>query len=204
MMAYAHATPDLFLKLKKKHMRRLTLLTLLSILIIHVHAQDRAFKTFKVDIALGFAMPTDGAGVKAGALVSIQPHYRVTDNIALGLRFEGAGIGYVYNDINGNQQVDVKAVSSYCLSGEFYFNKNRFRPFVGVGAGLFDSQAASSVNNGGGNLNLSSRVSSFGGYPEIGFEAGHFRLCADYNFTGNNLSYFSLKIGAFFGGGRNR
>lgn len=173
----------------------------LCLFVMTASAQDREFKSFKFDIALGLAMPTDGNGVKAGGLIAIQPHYRVTDNFALGLRLEGAGIGYVYDDTYGDQQVDVKVVSSYCASGEFYFNKNRFRPFVGAGAGLFDSQAATS-SNGGGSVVLGERAKSFGFYPEVGFEAGHFRLCADYNVTGHNLSYFSLKIGAFFGGGR--
>jgi Outer membrane protein beta-barrel domain len=180
-------------------MRSFFMVVLGSFLMLSSLAQDRVFK---FDVGLGFAMPTDGSGVKAGALVTFQPHYRVTDNIALGLRYEGAGIGYVYNDINGNQQVDVKAVSSFCLSGEFYFNKNRLRPFVGVGTGMFVSLSANNISSGNGSVNLSNRIYSFGGYPEIGFEAGHFRLCADYNITGNNLSYFSLKIGAFFGGGR--
>jgi len=182
-------------------MKKYMIIAAISFLTFHATAQDRVFKTFKFDIALGLAMPTDGAGVKAGGLIALHPHYRVSDNVALGLRLEGAGIGYVFNDINGNQQIDVKVVSSYCASGEFYFNKNRFRPFIGGGVGLFDSQAATSTN-GSGNVTLGERATSFGGYPEIGFEAGHFRLCADYNITGHNLSYFSLKIGAFFGGGR--
>lgn len=182
-------------------MKKSLFIALICLTTVPVFAQDREFKSFKFDIALGLAMPTDGAGVKAGGLITIQPHYRVSDNFALGLRLEGAGIGYVYDDIYGDQQVDVKVVSSYCASGEFYFNKNRFRPFIGGGAGLFDSQAASS-SNGGGSVTLGERAKSFGFYPEVGFEAGHFRLCADYNVTGHNLSYFSLKIGAFFGGGR--
>ena len=186
-------------------MRNITITAAFCFLALFASAQDREFKTFKFDIALGLAMPTDGAGVKAGGLLTIQPHHRLSDRVALGLRLEGAGLGYVYDDMFGDQQIDVKVVSSGCVSGEFYFNNNRFRPFIGGGIGLFNSVGASSTNtNSNGEPILTDRVTSFGGYPEIGFEAGHFRLCADYNITGNNMSYFSLKIGAFFGGGRNR
>lgn len=183
-------------------MRKFAILAFVCMASFSVQAQDREFKSFKFDIALGLAMPTNGTGTKAGVLFAIQPHYRVNDNFALGLRLEGAGIGYVYNDINGNQNVDVSVIGSGCVSGEIYLSKNRFRPFIGGGIGVFNSQGASTTSNGNGDVVLGPSATSFGGYPEIGFEAGHFRLCADYNITGHDISYFSLKIGAFFGGGR--
>ena len=182
-------------------MRKFIVLTAICLAVFTTQAQDREFKTFKFDIALGLAMPTNGTGTKAGALFTIQPHYRVSDNFALGLRLEGAGIGYVYNDINGGQNVDVSVIGSGCVSGEIYLSRKKFRPFIGGGIGVFNSQAATTIN-GNGDVVLGPKATSFGGYPEIGFEAGHFRLCADYNITGHDLSYFSLKIGAFFGGGR--
>lgn len=50
---------------------------------------EQTFKPFKVDIALGYALPS-GSGSKAGALFAVEPKYSLNDNLTLGLRLEAA------------------------------------------------------------------------------------------------------------------
>ncbi|MBS1503908.1 MAG: outer membrane beta-barrel protein [Bacteroidetes bacterium] len=155
------------------------------------------YHTFKFDIGLGYAIPSSGTGngVKAGVTFTLQPHYRLSDEFALGLRFEGAALGY--QDLDSKTKVSL--MESYCPTGEYYLMNGGFRPFIGAGAGLF---AQSSLKASNGNATLVPSATNFGFFPEIGFEAGHFRLSADYDVAGNSNNYLAFKIGAFFGGGK--
>jgi outer membrane protein W len=187
-------------------MKRTILLALLAGFATLVNAQSTEFHAFKWDIGLGYANPSSGTGTEAGATFTMQPHYRLSDAFAVGLRIEAAAIGYKDN-VTGN--VNVSALASGCLSGEFYLSNRGFRPFIGAGLGLFDQESASgNINNNNNNnsygsgIAVSGRTMNFGGYPVIGFEAGHFRMSAEYDVTGNGNNYAAFKIGTFFGGGR--
>jgi hypothetical protein len=160
-------------------------------------SSGNTYHAFKFDIGLGYAIPSSGSGsgVKAGATFTLQPHYRLSDDFALGLRLEGAALGY--EDDNGKTKVSI--MESYCATGEYYFAKGGFRPFIGAGAGLFDQSSLQASN---GNATLVNGATNFGFFPEAGFEAGHFRMSADYDIAGNSNNYFAIKIGAFFGGGK--
>src|SRR5665213_3364156 len=72
---------------------------------------SQVYKAFKVDIGLGYAIPSSGSGTKAGATFTIEPHYRITDDLAIGLRFEGAGLGY---EDQLNDKAKVSLLTSYC------------------------------------------------------------------------------------------
>ena len=161
---------------------------------------SQVYHAFKVDIGLGYAIPSSGTGTKAGATFTIEPHYRITDDLAVGLRFEGAGIGYVNQ---ANDKAKVSLLTSYCPSLEYYFMDEGFRPFAGAGAGLFTQKAIAEAD-GSGNTVTGPSSTKFGVFPRIGFEAGHFRFAATYDVLGNNANYASFGIGAFFGGGRKR
>ncbi len=155
------------------------------------------YKAFKVDIDLGYAIPSSGSGsgTKAGATFTLEPHYRLSDDLAIGLRLEGAALGY--QDDLGKTKVSL--LESYCATGEYYLAENGFRPFVGAGAGFFDQSSLKASN---GNATLVNGATNFGVFPEIGFEAGHFRMSADYDVAGNGNNYLAIKIGVFFGGGK--
>ncbi|HEY2583086.1 MAG TPA: hypothetical protein VGI43_14845, partial [Mucilaginibacter sp.] len=81
-------------------MKKLFLLSTFLAATFIVKAQSSMYKAFKVDIGIGYAIPTAGNGTKGGGTFTVQPHYRLSDAFALGVRFEGAGIGYENNTTN--------------------------------------------------------------------------------------------------------
>lgn len=180
-------------------MKKLLLLSALITLAYLADAQSTAYKAFKVDLDFGYAIPSDGTGTKAGATFTIEPHYRLLNDFALGLRIEGAGLGY--EDLSGaTKKIKVSLLTSFCLTGDYYFSKSGFRPFAGGGLGIFTqkSESASSGTDGA----VIAGATKFGVFPRIGFEAGHFRMSGTYDIIGNNANYLAFTLGFFFGGGK--
>lgn len=199
-------------------MKKLCLLPALfvaSVMSVNAQNTDNDLKPFKVDLSLGYAIP-GGTGAKAGILVAAEPKYAVNDIVTVGLRIEAAVVARGYSGWEGdNGEVDVKASASYVLTGDHYFSNNySFRPFAGVGAGVY-SIAAASVSSGGDAVG-GEASSKFGGLFRAGFEAGHFRLGAEYNLVPSSSlqdmnggadissknSYIGIKLGVCIGGGR--
>jgi outer membrane protein X len=172
------------------------------------------FKPFKVGIGLGYAAPSKtGAGAEGGFLLFVEPAYRATNNILIGLRLESAIIargikGVGADDVSGNASSN----ASYTLNTQFYFNENYVRPFVGAGLGFF-SLAAVKFNTAVDNTIDNNEVATetrFGFYPRIGLDAGHFILTLDYNFIPKtdipgvgevNNNYLGIRVGFSIGGG---
>lgn len=177
---------------------------LLLIVITAAGAVAQEYSAFRVGMGLGYAMAS-GKGAKGGALFYLEPGYRVNDQILANLRIEGAVIGRGFAD-ESSAQVDVAALASYTLNGQYYFNNNNFRPFVGAGFGMY-SLASASVSAGptGGTTQVAA-ATKIGFYPRVGFDAGHFTLALDYNLVpetnGIKNSYIGIRFGGFFGGGR--
>ena len=186
-------------------MRKVSLLLVLLVVGMFVHAQDRVFKPFKVDIALGYANPSGGGGARGGVLFAIEPKYALNDNFALGLRFEGAVMVRANIDRNGEDvSGEAKASGSYLATADYYFNTNKFRPFVGLGAGLYQT-ATADVSSNPSQEDVAT-ANKFGFAQRIGFEYGHFRTGIEYNVAGKtgtvNNNYLGVKLGFFIGGGR--
>ena len=185
-------------------MRKLTLVLALFSSCCIAGAQSTAFKPFKVDLAFGYAIP-GGSGSKGGIIAAVEPKYSINDNITLGLRFEAAATARASVDDNGQKVVgDVKASGSYLVTGDYFFNTNKFRPFAGLGTGLFSLASANfDTDNGTGEVNAGTK---FGFAPRVGFELGHFRTAIEYNIIGKtgsiNNNYLGIKLGFFIGGGR--
>ena len=180
-------------------MKKLLMLIAFAGIMIPCSSQSKNFKAFKVDVGLGYAIPSGGGGAKGGLTFTLEPHYRITNKIAAGLRLEGAALGYETVDAAGVSNVKVSLLNSYCLSGEYYFMDKHFRPFAGAGFGLFKQSSISSTSD---NVAVVKGDSKFGFYPVAGFEMGHLRLSGSYNILGDNAGYLAFKIGAFFGGGK--
>jgi outer membrane protein X len=164
----------------------------------HAQEGDRIFKKFKVDVSLGYAVPQEsgGSGTNAGALFAIEPKYAVMDELSLGLRIEAAVMAHI--DADG-EKGDAKANASYLATGDYYFSNNKFRPFLGAGAGIFTYAKVSSEDE---DIDAIPVNSKFGFMARGGFEYGHLRIGVEYNFVSQKAGYLGLKIGAVIGGGR--
>ena len=180
---------------------------------IIVNAQD--YKKFRVGLGIGYAMAS-GEGASGGILATLEPGYRIQDNILIGLRLESAVITRGFSEIvPEGVNIDVAGIGSYTLNGQYYFNNNNFRPFIGLGLGLYSLAAIGVEVNVEGETESAEVAgeSKFGFYPRIGFDAGHFTLAVDYNLIpatkpdiGNGEfknSYFGIRAGFFIGGGKN-
>jgi hypothetical protein len=180
-------------------MKKLLLLSALISFAYFADAQSKTYKAFKVDLDFGYAIPSDGTGTKAGATFTIEPHYRLSDAFALGLRFEGAGLGYE-NQTGTTEHIKVSLLTSYCLTGDYYFSKGGFRAFAGGGLGMFSQQSESATSGIHGAVIAG--ATKFGLFPRIGFEAGHFRMSGAYDIIGSNANYLAFTLGFFLGGGK--
>lgn len=163
-------------------------------------AQSTNYKAFKVNIGLGYAIPmnTQGSGQSGGAAFSLEPQYRINDAINVGLRFEGAAIANVNS---AGSSANVSVLGSYTASGEYYFKPTGFRLLAGAGAGIYTMASASVSSGSGGSVVTVPATSTFGFYPRVGFETGHFRVTSEYNFVKNG-GYLAFKLGFFLGGGK--
>ncbi len=164
------------------------------------NAQSTMYKAFKVDVDFGYAIPSSGSGTKAGVTFTIEPHYRLSDDLAIGLRFEGAGLGY--ETAGTGSKIKVSLLTSYCATAEYYLMKGGFRPFLGAGAGFFSQSNVVANKQSQGSITTTAGGTNFGFVPRVGFEAGHFRLSAAYDVVGNSSSYAAITIGFFLGGGK--
>ncbi|HWD90475.1 MAG TPA: hypothetical protein VG367_20250 [Mucilaginibacter sp.] len=175
------------------------------------------FHKFKVDFTLGYAIPPSNsnnanAKIKAGAEIVLEPHYRVSDAVAIGFRIAGAGLAYADTSGSGtgtSGKAHVSFIYSYCPTIDLYLMHGGFRPFIGGGAGIFNQGSinVSGDSQGTSNSGYVSLGSKFGFFPRAGFEAGHFRISAEYNVVGNDANgnsqnFAAFNIGFFFGGGR--
>lgn len=213
-------------------MKKLFIPFVLFALISTVTVQAQDYKPFRVGLGLGYASPAGGGDAKGGILLYLEPSYRVTDAIAVGLKAELAVMARVTSFAqSGNNSAasgKVSAAGSYTLNGQYYFMTDGFRPYAGLGFGIYSlaSVSVSSTTTGGSTSSASSEGSAgtkFGFYPRIGFDAGHFTLNIEYNIipsttetyqvtngtggvttaqgeTKNN--YLGIRLGFFIGGGK--
>lgn len=194
-------------------MKKLVLLVVIFTVVVgNSFGQD--FKKFKVGIGIGYGQPSDGSG---GILIYLEPAYRVMDQLSVGLRIETAA--FLDKPISGTSYTTgAFGVGSYTVNGQYYFSNNNFRPFVGVGLGMFTT-AAASANINGSSYSITASTSLFGFYPRVGFDLGHFNFSIDYNIMPaqettvdlgalgtskqtTNYSYIGIRLGASIGGGR--
>jgi len=170
------------------------------------YSQAQNYKPIKVDLGIGYAIPTSGGGgTKGGVAFAVEPHYRLSDALAVGLRFEGAALARVSDLNNEDADAKVSILSSYSATGDYYFTDKGFRPFAGAGLGFFRSASITldeETVQAGGPAKLPG-ATNFGFFPRVGFEAGHFRVSGEYNIIKDG-GYVAFKIGAFFGGGRRK
>ena len=179
-------------------MKRIDILLSVSLMFTSiVFAQD--YDKFKLGLGAGYAGGTapssslrkDGRG----ALLTLEPAYRVSDALAIGLRLEAALYG-----TSGAASLP-SGFFSITINCQYYLNADELvRPFVGAGLGSY-------MHDEG----------AFGFYPRLGFDYGHFTLAleynlipgalSDFNYLTNSYSTFSayyvgIRVGGFFFGGK--
>jgi hypothetical protein len=178
-----------------------------TFLVYGLQAQD--YKKFRVGLGVGYA-GASGKGAKGGVLIALEPGYRITDKFLVNLRLESAAVvrGQASEDpSNPSVDLDVAAIGSYTVNTQYYpFTFKSFRTIVGAGTGLYSLAAVKASSNSSGTTgDIAASASKFG------FELGHFSLVFDYNIIGKTEgvngeefknSYYGIRIGAFFGGGR--
>ena len=195
---------------------------LLTALLVGFAAQAQEFKPFKVNVSLGLALPSGGGGV----LFSVEPKYGINDRIDVGLRAE---VGVMAREVTSNgitSTGSIQGAGSYVLTGNYMLSTNNFRPFVGVGAGLYSIAGTSFASTGSGSGQTSNGSiaagNTFGGMVRAGFKTGHFVVGLEYNLipatnsvlldntgkvqVGKTVqsanSYLGVKVGFDIGGGR--
>jgi hypothetical protein len=188
---------------------------------VATHAQD--FKKFRVGLGSGYAMP-GGDGAKGGVLFFMEPGYRINDAMLVNLRMEFAAMARGTAEDAGDADLDISTSGSYTLNGQYFFSNEGFRPFVGVGFGIYSLKAAKLGTEIEGVALSAKDESKIGFYPRVGFDAGHFQLSIDYNLIGKTEadavyydefeeefvtekvefknSYLGIRFGVTIGGGR--
>jgi hypothetical protein len=182
------------------------------------NAQDEVdFKPFKVELASGYAIPS-GNGAKGGLIMSFEAKYGVTNNVSVGLKLESATMirGYESSSSSSATEFELKSSGCYLLTGDYYFsNKYSFRPFAGVGVGMFALVGGSHLNSF---TTPTDQIFKFGEMIRAGFESGHFRLGVEYSLVPQNdlmysdgssntikvtskNNYIGIKLGVVIGGG---
>jgi outer membrane protein W len=179
------------------------LLFILSIFTTGIHSQVSVYKPFKVDIGTTLDIPTDDkAGTGFG--IYVEPRYGVNDRIVLGIRLECIFLTSASITVNASS-VDIKytTVVPVLLTGEYFFNTNKVRPFVGLGLGMY-KKTLGGVSTSIGNVNIGSKTETkFGFAPKMGINSGHFRFAVIYNFTASDFSDFlGIQAGIELGGGK--
>jgi len=192
-------------------MKKTCILFFIGFLMITV-ANAQEFKKFSVGVGVGYAVP-GGSGAKGGVIATVEPGYRISDQLLVGLRWESAAIVRGYSEsVPSGIDLSIAAIGSFAPTVQYYFNNNGFRPFVGAGLGLFTLAAVKYDDGSGqGKVTAAASESKFGFFPRVGFDAGHFTMALDYNIIpktdvdgGGSFknSYVGIRIGGYFGGGR--
>ncbi len=161
------------------------------------NAQTEFYKPFRVDLGIGYAIPTD---YKAGITFGFEPKYAINDNIGVGLRWEGALLAA---DVDG---ASVQVNSTFLATGDYWFlPESSFRPFAGLGLGM-TSLAGGKVSFSGQEVTGDSK-STFAGMIRAGFDVFHMRVAAEYMLTGKGAgdqsgNYIGISFNVFIGGGK--
>jgi hypothetical protein len=161
-------------------------------------------------VILGGGYATGSGYASGGIFGTLEPGYRITDQIAVGLRGELAAIAR--GSLNGlSVDVDVSGVRSTTMNAIYYFPGDYVRPFAGFGGGRYVLSAFGYKVGVSGPEEKRGKESKFGFYPRVGIELGHLGFTIDYNIipktvlpNGNEFknNYLALRLSVFFGGGR--
>lgn len=198
------------------------------LMLVSLVAGAQNTKPFKVNVAAGYGATADysnsNAITKAGFVYSIEPLYRIVNNIDVGLRFEQAFIQRPeFIDKVVVFQTNAKSISSAVVTANYTIRiGSQFQPYIGVGGGLYHTDPSTQTRpSPSGNSTVSYPLPATnvaGGVARVGLKWGRVNVVADYNVVSDtrvtvsatNLtleaknSYFSIKAGFTIGGGSDK
>jgi hypothetical protein len=207
----------------------LPLLAALALAATPALAQTRNYQPIRVDLTV-YGAHASADATSWGGGVALEPKYNVTDQLAVGLRFDAAG--FVTQDVrvsSGTNEASVsqgaRAVTTFLAKADYYLTTTYARPFVGLGMGLYRIGAGSQEVSSGTNVTVVQSAQAFRGFgiaPQVGVNFGGFRLAATYHAVlGGDLvvatqavgtternevrlskSFFSFELGGTIGGNR--
>jgi outer membrane protein X len=175
---------------------------------------DRIYKPFKVDVTTGVSI-LQGSGTNIGFLFAVEPKYAVLEQLSVGIRWEGLmGLHNISSNADNSSESDVTFGSSYIATADYYLNNNTFRPYVGVGLGMYKTSKVTYKGTDDNTYDFNvPKPTTVGGMVRAGFEVTHFRMGLEYNYVNNTFTspysnkdiksgYFSIKVGVHIGGGK--
>jgi outer membrane protein X len=172
-------------------MKKVLILSVALFLGIGATAQD--FKPFRVDGGVGYGVPFT-EGLDGGVQFYVEPKYEVIPQLSVGIRWEGSLFA-------GGDEVNLS--SAYMATGDWFFNNNKFRPFVGLGLGAY-SIAKADIDLSTGDFK---NKNNFGALLRAGFDISHFRFALSYTYGGKvveeTFHFFGATVGFYIGGGKN-
>ena len=141
--------------------------------------QAAHYDPIRVDTGLSGTYVMSNSRGGFGAIV--EPKFLVHDNIAVGVRFEGAVMFGGDFGQDGDVKVDMGAVAVALAKGEYLVGRGGVRPFVGFGVGMYDI-VSQSVEAGPMTTGVDQKAGRyFGVSPQVGVDLGRLRLAATYN-----------------------
>jgi hypothetical protein len=182
-----------------------SIFTIIILLFVSASLQAQQFTPLKAAAGLGYAGQTISSG-ESGFLFYLEPGIRFSEKSLIGFRYEGCYIPRGVSNLSYKVFGGRKAfISSYSLFVQRCLNNYYFRPFFGIGAGIYQINNMQNFEN----ANRSTTGTNYGFYPRIGADIGHFNMTLDYNFVSPSIvakgkilnSYLAFKVGFSFGGG---
>ncbi|MFT6808394.1 MAG: hypothetical protein ACJA01_001618 [Saprospiraceae bacterium] len=181
-------------------MKKLILTAILALSsIAFITAQSANYVDWEWDVLkMGYATPIGSDFASAGISFGTELRYNATDNMSIGLSFEGAGFSSDF----GNDTQDIGVSGSSMLVVDRYLKTDSgTRGFFGLGIGNMSSGTVEVIGGNAGDAFGTS--SSFAIAPRAGFELGHGRLMAQYNhsFKGETTNHLSVTLALTLWGG---
>lgn len=169
------------------------------LLVASVTTQAQEFKKFKFGIGLAPVISTTG---DLGLQLYLEPMLRITDKLAVSFELDGQ---VRYHSVKASATNQPVPWISSRLNAQYYFTTGTFRPFAGLGLGLFKSFEG--IDDDG---------IKFGFCPRVGFDLSYFNFSIDYNYvapqesvnysslkpTKISNSYIAIRFGISIGGGK--
>lgn len=164
-----------------------------------VWAQSPSYKNFEWEILrVGYGNISTSNIKSNGFTLGGELRYNLTDYYSIGIGGEAI---FALSNVN-NDNADIEVLLNTSISIDRYFdNSSGTRPFVGMSIGTYRS--FNQMVRNGEDLDPFNEHSSFGFAPRIGYEIGHLRLLAQYQFSTSDQVHngFTMTAGITLWGG---